>query len=115
MQDEFAIDQPCDCREKMRLQVRRLYWAEREKEKVGVLSPAEFDALFRPRESEHRLVQTFEMRVGNGDAFFQISRNLRGTLHQRAEHCLRVNRQILLWNCADDVLNRLEHGPRVQI
>ena len=38
MQDEFAIDQPCDCREKMRLQVRRLYWAEREKEKVGVLT-----------------------------------------------------------------------------
>ena len=87
---------------------------EREKEKLGVLIRIELDTFFRPRESEHRLVQTFETPVGNGDPFSQINRTPRGTLHQRAEHCLRVNRQLLLWNRADDVLNRLGHGPRLQ-
>ena len=89
MQDEFAVDQPCDCREKTRLQVRRLYWAEREEEKLGVLIRIELDPFFRPRESEHRLVQTFETPVGNGDPFPQINRTPRGTLHQRGLHCAR--------------------------
>src|SRR6266516_4394721 len=112
MQDEFAIDQPRDCREKTRLQVRRLYWAEREKEKLGVLIRIELDTFFRPRESDHRLVQNFETPVGNGDPFSQINRTPRGTLHQRAEHCLRVNRPLLLWNRAEDLLKRRSRRAR---
>src|SRR5260370_40390205 len=115
MQDEFAIDQPCDCREKTHLQVRRLYWAEREKEKLGVLIRIELDTFFRPRESEHRLGQTFGTPGGNGDPFSQINRTPRGTLHQRAEHWLRGNQQLLAWNRAYECINPLGHERRVQI